>query len=385
MVYESENHACPPQPRIAYVITDLDLGGVPLHLRRLAIEMRSRGFEITVVSLADPGPVGDRLRDDGFEVRSCAARSRWDVRVLTRLAGILRDINPDVVHSFLFHANAATRWAAARIGFPAERVVGEIQTVEIERPWHLWVDRCTHEGCRFTIGNSPSVIEHLHKRAGIPHERLRLIRGGIDTAHLNRAQPVNRSALGLTSGDNMLLWVGRLDPVKGLTFLLDAFARLDHRLRAHLCLAGDGPLRERLERHADRLALHDRVHWLGPRQDIPHLLKACDVFVLPSRTEGLPNALLEAMAAGCPIVTTDVPGCRDLIHHEETGLLVPFGDTHALAAAIHILCVERDHAQGWGQRAAQSVATEWRIDAMFNAYQSTYNEIMGSTAFDHGS
>ena len=372
-------------PRIAYVITDLDVGGVPLHLRRLAIEMRSRGFEITVVSLATPGPVGNLLRDEGLDVRSCEARNRWDVRVLPRLAAVLRDINPDVVHSFLFHANVATRWAAARIGYPSNRVLCEIQTVEIERPWHLWVDRCTHEACRYTIGNSPSVIEHLHQRAAIPRERLRLIRGGIDTEPLNRAQPVDRSTLGLTSYDKMILWVGRLDPVKGLTYLLDAFAQLDQRPRAHLCLAGDGPLRERLERHANHLALHDRIHWLGPRHDVPGLLKTCDVFAFPSRTEGLPNALLEAMAAACPIVTTDVPGCRDLIRHKDTGLLVPYGDTHALATAIRLLCVDRSREKQWGQRTAHSAAKEWRIDAMFNAYQLTYREIIGSTPFDHGS
>jgi glycosyltransferase involved in cell wall biosynthesis len=364
---------------ILYVITDLELGGVPLHLHRLVRAMRGRGQTAAVVSLAPPGPVGKMLEADGVRVYSCDGRGGWDFRVIARLARIVQASRPGLIHSLLFHANLAARWAAAKAGFPAKRLLCEIQTVEVERRWHLWVDRITYDGCRLTVGNSPSVIEHLAVHARIPRDRLRLVRGGIDPAPIQAATPADRTTLGVPNGAAVILWVGRLDPVKGLSTLLEAFRLMAEEMNAHLYLAGGGPLREQLERQARRLQLTGRVHFLGPRNDVPALLKAADVFVFPSRTEGLPNALLEAMAAGCPVVTTDVPGCRDLIAHERSGLVVPYGDTRLLADAIRRLLRERDLAARLGQQATRVVETDWHIDLTHDAYASLYQEIRGET------
>ncbi|UCC30628.1 MAG: glycosyltransferase [Phycisphaerales bacterium] len=365
---------------ILYVITDLKLGGVPLHLSRLAGEMRRRGFEPCVVSLGELGPVARMLRDDGVGVSGCGARGSWDIRVIGRLARIISKKRPDVVHAMLFHANVAARRAARKAGFPSDRVLCEVQTAEVQRRWHLLVDRFTHRGCRFTIGNSPSVIEHLHRRARIPRNRLRLVKGGIDPTPLQNATPVDRSAPGIPADGALILWVGRLDPVKGLETLIGAFQSMDVDTDAHLLLVGDGPLRTRLRNKIDRLGLAKRIHLLGARDDVPALLKAADVFAFPSRTEGLPNALLEAMAARCPIVTTDVPGCRDLIEHETTGLVVPYGDTTALATAVLRLLHDRAAAKRLGERAAELVTQRWHIEQTFDAYADIYEAIV---AGDH--
>lgn len=365
----------PTDTRILYVITDLEVGGVPLHLNRLARAMGSRGFRPTVVSLAPAGPVGGLLREKGIDVRSCNGCCGWDVRVLGRLAKIIDDTRPRIVHSLLFHANVAVRLAALEVGFPAERIVAEIQTVEVEQPWHLVVERWTHRLCRFIIGNSPSVVDHLATRAGIRREALRLIPGGIDPRPLREATPVDRSSIGLGVDTPMVLWVGRLDPVKGLRTLVEAFADVAARTDAHLVLVGGGLWHDRLVEAIARRSLAGRVHLLGSRSDVPALLKSADVFVFPSQTEGLPNALLEAMAAGCPIVTTDVPGCRDLIEHEETGLLVPYGDTSALGGAITRLLGDRDTARRLAQNARASVARRWPIDRMYDAYAALYRAV----------
>jgi starch synthase (maltosyl-transferring) len=363
---------------------------------------------IRVVSLAPFGPVAEMLSNDGFTVHSCNGRSGRDIRVITRLSNLIGELRPQIIHSFLFHANFAARLATRLVKFPRERLICEIQTVEVERTWHLWVDRHTHELCRFTIGNSPSVIEHLHARAGIPHDRLRLVRGGIDAQRVQTAEPINRAQIGVAPESPMILWIGRLDPVKGLDFLLDAFAHIvpqsqisnlkspkiapntssvdpqsaiDNRQstissRPTLVLVGDGPIRLQLESQIARLSLQNQVKLLGSRNDVPSLLKACDLFVFPSRTEGLPNALLESMAAECPIVTTDVPGCRDLITHGETGLIVPYGDTEALASAMSRLLTDRDLASRLGQAAAKSASTDWSIDATWNGYAAAYRDIL---------
>ena len=364
-----------PVAKILYVITDLKLGGVPLHLSRLAVAMRERGYQPRVVGLGELGPVAQKLRERGIEVQGCGGKGRCDFRVIGRLARIIRETKPDIIHAMLFHANLAARRAARKAGFPKDCVVCEIQTVEVERRWHLLVERFTYQGCRFTIGNSPSVIEHLHASAKIPRDRLRLVRGGIDPAALLDTAPVDRSSLGILPEASVVLWVGRLDPVKGLDTLIRAFRLVRSEVDAHLLLAGDGPLRGRLLEQIERCNLTGRVHLLGARDDVPALLKSADVFALPSRTEGLPNALLEAMAAGCAIVTTDVPGCRDLIEQERTGLIVPYGDATALADAIQRLLSDRTLARSLSENASHIVTQEWHIEGMFDAYAALYGAI----------
>jgi glycosyltransferase involved in cell wall biosynthesis len=164
--------------------------------------------------------------------------------------------------------------------------------------------------------------------------------------------------------------------VKGLDHLVEAFAALRLDPEAHLVLAGDGPIRNTLAIKVHRLGLEARVHLLGPRRDVCSLLKAADVFAFPSRAEGLPNALLEAMAAGCPIVATDVAGCRDLIEHERNGLLVPYGDSRALTDALDRLLNDSTLALQLGRRACETVTAHWQIGETYDGYESLYRSVL---------
>lgn len=356
---ESPFMSVPPKEgrpiRLTYLITDLQVGGVPLHLYRLATRLSRERFQVQVISLADEGPVGGMLREAGIPVRACGARSAADLRALTRLWGLLRESPPDILHALLFHANIAARLVGPAAGVPVTRILCEIQTVEVERRWHLVVDNLTCRLCRREIGNSPSVLAHLHRAAHIPASRLTCQWGAVDLAGLTKAPTASRLDLGLPEDEPVVLWTGRLDPVKGFEQMLAAFAALCRERPARFVLAGDGAYRPVVERLVKDLGLSDRVLLLGQRTDVPSLLKMADVFLFCSRTEGLPNALLEAMAAGLPVIATDVPGCRDVVTDGVTGVLVTWGSVDATGEALRTLLAETALRQDLARRARQWV------------------------------
>jgi len=361
--------------RITYVITDLNTGGVPLHLLRLSTAMLQRGHRPSVVSLAPPGPVTRRLRDAGIDTVDCAARNARDLPAIWRLGQHLRRLRPDLVHSFLFHANVASRLAVPLAGRSISRLICEIQTVEIERRWHLTVEGMLHRLGACVVGNSPSVVEHLRRAAHVTAGRLVCIRGGVDVQGIQNARPADRAALALPEATRVVLWVGRLDAVKGLDELVDAFAIVTRTAEVRLLLVGDGDYEPTVRRRVEGHRLQDRVKLLGRRDDVAALLKIADVFAFPSRTEGLPNALLEAMAAARPIVTTDVPGCRDVITHAVTGVLVPPGDIDALAAAITRLLTDPTGASRLAAAAAHEAVTRFSFCASVDRYERLYRQI----------
>ncbi len=369
--------AAPPRPiRVTYLITDLKVGGVPLHLYRLATSLPAERFQVRVISLAEEGPVGIRLRRAGVPVLGCGARSPADVRALWRLWRILRADPPDLLHALLFHANTAARVVGPAAGIPPGRILCEIQTVERERPWHLAVDNLTCRLCRLEIGNSPSVIDHLWRRAHIPGRRLRLMWGAVDLQAIAAAEPTPRASVGVSPDDALVLWTGRLDPVKGFEQMIPAIAAVARRRPVKFLLAGEGEYRPAVERLTREHELVDRVVLLGQRSDISGLLKAADVFLFCSMTEGLPNAVLEAMAAGLPIVATDVPGCRDLIRHGQTGLLVPYADVSATADAVLALLDSPMQASRLGSAAKSWVSERADLNRLPTRWERLYAEVM---------
>ncbi len=363
---------------IAYVITDLNTGGVPLHLLRLATAMRDRGLDVHIVSLATVGEVGVTMRERGLPVYSCGAGGPWDARVVWRLRRHLRAIQPDIVHSFLFHANLASRLAVRLAGVSGARLICEIQTVETERLWHLRVCGWTHRMGRLMVGNSQSVVDHLHAEAGVGRDRLVCVPGGVDVERFASSAAVDRASFGLRDDVPLLLWVGRLDPIKGLDELISAVARVRERMVVQLALVGAGAYEGRVREMIAEAGLADCVLLLGRRDDVAGLLKAADVFVFPSRAEGMPNALLEAMAAGVAVVTTDGPGCRDVVVDGETGLVVRVGDVAGLAGAIGELASDRERAAALGAAGLRYVRAHCTLGQCMDRYGELYGEVLGA-------
>ncbi len=362
--------------RLTYLITDLEIGGVPLHLYRMVTHLPRHELQARVISLADEGPVGRKLRQAGVPVHACGATSATDFRALLRLWRLLRANPPDVLHSLLFHANMAARIVGPLAGIPCHRIVGEIQTVEIERPWHLVLDNLTCRWSRCEVGNSSSVVDHLNHVAHVPRSRLVLIRGGVDVEAFASAKPVDRGILGCQPDEKVIIWTGRLDPVKGFEQMLASVAKVTEFRRVRFLVVGQGDYRMAIEELIKQHHLEDRVLLLGQRDDVPQLLQIADLFLFGSRTEGSPNALLEAMAAGLPIVATNVPGCRDLVKHEQTGLLVPLDSPQSMAEAVCRLLDDPLMSRQLGRNAQQWAMQNANIDHMSQPWLALYRTLL---------
>lgn len=306
--------------RVLMLVTDLQPGGTPLRIVRLARLIAQKGIEPVVGCLAGPGPLHDVLRDAGIATFDCGASHRFDAGSVVRLARHVRRFNPSLIHSTLFHANVAAR-CVGRIDRPRP-ILTSSATIEIERRWHRLGEALTIGLSDLHVANSNAVAEHLHVELGFPRERLAVIPNPVDIEAIDAAAPIDRAAIGLRDDVPLIVWVGRMDPIKGIDTLIDALMLLRERACAQAVFVGDGPMRGELERRAAMLVAAGDVRFIGWRTDVAGWLKTADVFAFPSRTEGSPNVVLEAMVAGCAIVASDIPAMADLAGAEERALLV---------------------------------------------------------------
>jgi colanic acid/amylovoran biosynthesis glycosyltransferase len=369
--------------RIAYLIDKLHLAGAQIHLLQLLGGLDRRRFAPRVYCLIRGGPVADKVRALGLEVEvlgmgAIYGFSAW--RALPRLVRSLRRHRVQLVHTYLVSANIYGTLAAHLAGVSV--AVTSRRDMGFSRNWRLrlveqWLinpltDRVT--------AVCPAVARQVAAERGLSERKVVTIPNGVDLAAHDPAllpREATRQALGLSGDEAALGVVAHLSPVKGHVDLLEATARIvAERPRVRLLVVGDGVLRQPLEARARSLGLDGRVLFTGERHDVAAVLAALDVVVVPSHTEGLSNALLEAMAMGRPVVATAVGGNRDLIEDSLTGLLVPPADPPALAAAVLRLLDQPAEAERLGRNARERVATDFGLDRMIQRYEQLYEDLL---------
>jgi glycosyltransferase involved in cell wall biosynthesis len=220
-------------------------------------------------------------------------------------------------------------------------------------------------------------------REGFDPARVRFIPNGIEIERFRPAQDADRAAPppdpAWPASGPVAISVGRLVPAKGLDTLIDAWARLGGaHPRARLVLAGDGPLRGEIATRAREAGIGDRVVFLGARDDVPELLRRADLYVSASRTEGMSNALLEALGSGLPVVATRAGSAPDVVVDGACGFLVPIGAPDALADALGRLLEDADRRKRMGESARRRAVAEFSIGAIVRRYIEVYREIAAS-------
>lgn len=348
--------------RLLLLVTDLLIGGTPTVVRELAIRLKRQGVDVEVACLATWGPTADVIRDAGVPVSALNARGAWDIGVFGRVKRLVRERQIDVILSFLVHANVAAAFAGWRC--PGVRVLQSIQTTQAHPRWHWVAQRIAARGAEVVIVGSPSTARVAQERCGIPPQRLRVIPNAVDTDAFAQVRP-----LSLEEETAQIGFIGRLDPVKRIDDLVGAMGILTQDY--HLSIFGEGAQRPTLEQQIEQMGLAKRVRLRGAVPNPQQALAQVGMLVLPSEAEGFGLVLIEAMAAGVPVVASDAPGIRDIVEHERTGLLFGVGDRQGIADTIRRLRKDRALRDRLVQCAREMVQRRFSWGEILSTYRRT--------------
>jgi glycosyltransferase involved in cell wall biosynthesis len=310
-------------------------GGNEKWILTLAGGLAARGHDV-VVSCRRGGEVARRVAAAGIRVSPVRPGAALDLPRALRFAAWLRRERPDALLLTSWKGGAWGAWAARRAGVPRVAVRLGILRVPERGDAVRWFRR----GVDALIVNAPEIAEAWHRGAAwFPRDRIHVVLNGIDGVPVDREAAASRlrETTGADAGTLLIGAAGHVAHRKGFDVLLDAFARAGLP-DARVVIVGDGPELPRLRARARELGIAERIHWLGRRDDVADVLAGCGVFVLSSRNEGMANVMLEAMAAGTPVVASDISGVRTALGADAdgsaAGWMVPPEDADALAAAL---------------------------------------------------
>jgi glycosyltransferase involved in cell wall biosynthesis len=359
--------------RVALLLESDGPGGAEMMLLQLAEELRRRGHYVLHVGPAHgAGWLSGRFREAGFDSATFSQRVSLDPACVHGLSRLFRRYAIDVVHSHEF--------AMAVYGAAAARSVGASHVITMHGGRYYAERWRRRAALRWAARRSNALVAvsratglELARTLGLDPGRVTVVPNGIPFRSGNRI--TLRRELGIPANELLVVAIGNLYPVKGHVVLLRALASLVHdtpTIPWRLAIAGRGDAEGALRSFASDAGIADRVHLLGFRSDVPDILAAADLFVMPSLSEGLPLALVEAMSASLPIVASDVGGIPEVVEREAEALLTPPGDAGAIAQALARLLPDDARRAALGAAARRRALRDFSVDRMVDAYERLY-------------
>lgn len=364
--------------RICLVVGQLVIGGLEKQVYLLATGLDPRLFEVTVVSLAGGGVWAEALRRAGVLVVELDRRGHFDWRRLAALRRVFKTVRPDLVYSFNYAGNVYATLAGLLAGVPI-LVTGE-RDIYLSRLTGL-VERLLLCFTECVVCNAEAIRRDLIDRVGFPEEKVITIPNAVVVPPNPgpTERDVSRRAIGAGDDEFVAGTITRIDAKKNLGMLVRAAALCGTTpARVRICIIGGGPDEDALRDAIREQGMDERITLLGPRQDARALLPGFDLFVLTSRIEGMPNTVMEAMAAGLPCVCTDVGGCGELIEDGVTGYLVPPGDDRALAGRILEMVADPRARAALGRSGKERIATNYTVGQMVSRVQKVFLQLLSS-------
>ena len=359
--------------KVVHILPSFGMGGAERMAVHLMTHLDKHTFEVIAISLyARQGTDLERTLDEaGIKTYYLDKRPGMDLNMYPRLATALKTIQPDLAHSHL---------RVLRYTLPVywQRRILAVHTVHnlANKEVNLLGQLVHHLAFRTKVSavaiaeEVRESIQQLYKLGDIP-----LIPNAIPVeayTHSEAKRHTWRQQQGFQEDDYLLVCIASMKAAKNQAMLIEAFSDYASRgnlVNTHLLLVGDGTLRPTLEKQAEGIG---NIHFLGLREDIPDILSASDVFILPSLYEGNPLSVMEAMAAGKAIIATAVGGVPELIEHEKTGLLIPSGSKEALVKALYHLEANPELAKTMAYHASLEAQTSFAVSGMAHAYGKLY-------------
>jgi glycosyltransferase involved in cell wall biosynthesis len=373
--------------RVLHIVGESRFGGAAKIILGLGHVARKEGWQADILT-TDPvfqqAVTQHGLGLVNLDVIRREIRPFWDLGGLVRLHGFLRREPYDIVHTHTSKGGFVGRLAAKLAGVPmivhtAHGFAFHEASPPRIRRFYSSLERIASHWCDRVVAVSEFHRNWALELGMCSADKIVAIPNGIADPgrHSNVDFAQLRRQLQKRNGDLLILSVGRLAPDKGLEYLIEAAAAMPQmERRLQIVIAGDGPARERLERFAAKLGVTDRVSFIGFREDIADLLAACDLVVLPSVREGLSIALLEAMAAGKPIVATSIGSQREVSSHGEVGLFVRPADAVSLAEGILRLAGDQALMTRLGNNARAVFENYYTEDRMLQSYRRFYLDLL---------
>jgi glycosyltransferase involved in cell wall biosynthesis len=371
------------QGTICQLLHTLEVGGAEVLAARLARQLGGR-FRFVFACLDELGTLGGQLREEGFLVEVFNRRPGLDWRLAVRLGRFFRKEQVDVAHAHqygpFFYAASARFLAWCPVLFTEHGRAFP----DYPRRKRILANRVLLRRRDRVVGVGDAVKQALVNNEGISSERIAIIYNGVDlTPFTNPPTETSRAearrAMGVGEEDFVILQVARLDYLKDhLTAVRTLGQVLRQRPNAHLVLIGEGPERDKIQQEIARQGVGQHIHLLGLRTDVPRLLAGADGFLLTSISEGIPLTVIEAMAAGLPVVGTRVGGMSEVVEEGVTGLLCPAGDDKALARELVRLADNPDLRAQLGEAGRQRAHARFSETRMMEEYARLYQEMIGS-------
>ncbi|MFL5460588.1 MAG: glycosyltransferase [Gemmatimonadales bacterium] len=369
----------PQAMRVMFLSTSMGMGGADKQLLSAAQLMHAQGHDVCIVSLTELGPMGLEARSQGIRTESLDMRRGVpDPRGLIRLIRLVRAWKPDVLHSHMVHANLMARVVRLFARIPV--VVSTIHNIYEGGPLWMAAYRISNGLVDHMTIISEAAADRFVNEHIVPRELLTCVPNGVDTERFRQVAPGTREALRSSIGVNgRFVWlaVGRFEIAKDYPNMLHAFAQVCQRdSNAVLLLVGHGSLQPETESLAQSLRLGDRIRFLGVRSDVPEVMAAADGYVMSSAWEGMPIALLEAAAAGLPIVATRVGGNHEVVRDGESGFLVPPRDHEALGRAMLLLMEQTpERRRDMGENGREHVRVHYGLGRVVERWQDLYRQV----------
>jgi len=357
---------------IALVNGQLNYGGAERQLYELAIRLDKSKFNPIVFCLSEADyPFGEMLRKEGIKVYTLNRRGHFDPFRVKKLAQLFKKEKISLVHSFLHIPNAYSYAACLISG--TDKLITSVRSLEIKRHFLFkLIDRWALFGSDMVITNSRKGKDFVKSSFSIDGDKIETIYSGIDINGFEFKNSSIREEFGIDEKNKIVIMIARATWAKNIPLFLAMTNQVtQHYSNVSFFLIGKDLTRDYINKRYGIL-LDKNVFTLGEREDIIDILNGTDIFVLTSRTEGLPNVIMEAMAAGRPVVATEVGGVPELVGDGKTGYLVPSNDTEKLSQAVIRLLKDQKMAKRMGERGRERIAKSFLVDRMVEETENLY-------------